>query len=101
MIDIADHVFSTQGMINHVSRSDLTEFIIGTEEGLCYRLKKENPEKEFYPAKRAVCPNMKKITMKKVLKSLETLKPEVILPEDTMERAKLPLEKMVGIGRGD
>jgi quinolinate synthase len=62
VIDIADHVFSTNGMVNHAAQSDSKEFIIGTEKELCYRLKKENPDKIFYPVKTAVCPNMKKIT---------------------------------------
>jgi len=100
VIDIADHVFSTQGMVDHASKSDSKEFVIGTERELCYRLKKENPTKEFYPTE-AICPNMKKITIDKVLKSLENLDPEVTLPEDIMERAKLPLERMISIGRGD
>lgn len=49
----------------------------------------------------AICPNMKKITIDRVLKSLENLDPEVTLSKDIMERAKLPLERMISIGRGD
>ena len=100
VIDIADHVFSTQGMVDHASKSDSKEFIIGTERELCYRLKKENPTKEFYPME-AICPNMKKITIDRVLKSLENLDPKVTLSKDIIERAKLPLERMISIGRGD
>ncbi|MFW6122246.1 MAG: quinolinate synthase NadA [Petrotogales bacterium] len=101
VIDIADHAFSTNGMVNHVKKSKAKEFIIGTEKGLCYRLKKENPNKNFYSLKSAICPNMKKITLEKVLKSLESLKPEVDLSENIMERAKLPLQRMMDMGRGD
>ena len=101
IIDIADHVFSTNGMVNYAKNSDVKEFIIGTEKELCYRLKNENPNKIFHPIKSAICPNMKKITLEKVLNSLETLEPKIHLSEDIMERAKNPLQKMMEIGRGD
>ena len=97
VIDIADHVFSTSGMVNHCKNSDSKEFIIGTEKDMCYRLKKENPEKEFYPIKTAICQNMKKITIEKVLNSLETLKPKIELSDYIMENAKMPLKKMMDI----
>lgn len=101
IIDIADHVFSTNGMVNYAKNSNVNEFIIGTEKELCYRLKNENLNKMFYPIKSAICPNMKKITLEKVLNSLETLEPKIHLSEDIMERAKNPLQKMMEIGRGD
>ncbi|UCD13856.1 MAG: quinolinate synthase NadA [Thermoplasmatales archaeon] len=101
VIDIADHVFSTQGMVNYVSKADSKEFIIGTEKELCYRLKKENLDKTFYSLKSAVCPNMKRITLEKVLKSMKSLEPKVELSETTIEKAKLPLQRMIDIGRGD
>jgi quinolinate synthase len=99
VIDIADYAFSTNGMVNHVKESDVTEFIIGTEKEICYRLKKENPKKEFYPIKYAICPNMKKITLDKVLKSLGTLEPEIKLSDEIMQNAKKPLQRMMDIGR--
>jgi len=101
VIDIANKAFSTNGMVNYVKQSKAKEFIIGTEKDICYRLKKENPEKTFYPVLSAVCPNMKKITLEKVLNSLETLEPKTILPDDIMKNAKLPLQKMMDVGRGD
>jgi len=101
IIDIADHVLSTNGMVNYAIKSDAKEFIIGTEKELCYRLKNENPNKIFYPIKSAICPNMKKITLEKVLNSLETLEPKIHLSEDIMEKALNPLQKMMEIGRGD
>ncbi|RLF56905.1 MAG: quinolinate synthase [Thermoplasmata archaeon] len=101
VIDIADFVFSTNGMVKHVRKSNSKEFIVGTERELCYRLKKENPDKEFYPVSRAICSNMKKITLEKVLHSLENLEPELKLPDDIIERAKKPLSRMMEIGRGD
>jgi len=88
-------------MVGHAKKSDVKEFIIGTEKDMCYRLKNENPDKVFYPIKTAICPNMKKITLKKVLNSLRTLEPKVKLDDDIMEKAKMPLQKMMNIGRGD
>jgi quinolinate synthase len=101
VIDIADYALSTNGMVNHVKKSDSTEFIIGTEKEICYRLKKENPKKEFYPIKYAICPNMKKITLNKVLKSLENLEPKIKLSNQIMQNAKKPLQRMIDISRGD
>ncbi len=101
VIDIADYAFSTNGMVDHAKESDATEFIIGTEKEICYRLKKENPKKEFYPIKYAVCQNMKKITLDKVLKSLETLEPKITLSDELMQNAKKPLQRMMDIGRGN
>jgi len=101
VIDIADHVFSTSGMVNYVAKTEGKEFIIGTEKDLCYRLQKENPDKIFYPIKSAVCPNMKRITLEKVLKSLEKLEPQVQLSREIVEKAQVPLQRMVAVGRGD
>lgn len=99
VIDVADHVYSTGGMVRHVSTSNDKEFIIGTERGLCYRLKRENPEKEFYPINgkscNSICPPMKRITLEKVLKSLENLEPQIRLSKEIIERARLPLERMI------
>ncbi|MEM0466138.1 MAG: quinolinate synthase NadA [Candidatus Thermoplasmatota archaeon] len=97
VIDIADHALSTNGMVQQVKQSKATRFIIGTEKELCYRLKKENPDKIFYPIETAICPNMKKITLQKVLKSLETLKPSIQLSKETMEKARIPLQKMMDL----
>ncbi len=101
VVEIADYAFSTNGMVNHAKASDKNEFIIGTEKELCYRLKNENPDKEFYSIASAVCTNMKKITLEKVLKSLESLKPSVELSDEMMKKAYRPLKRMMNIGRGD
>jgi quinolinate synthase len=97
IIDIADYAFSTNGMVNHAKESNVKGFIIGTEKELCYRLKKENPKKNFYPIKSAICPNMKKNTLDKVLNSLKTLEPKINLTEEIMEKAKKPLQRMIEI----
>ncbi len=101
IIDLSDHAFSTNGMVNHAKKSDKKEFIIGTEKEICYRLKNENPDKNFYPVKHAICKNMKKTTIDKVLKSLESLEPKISLSDKIMKNAKKPLENMMKIGRGD
>ncbi len=99
VIDIADFAYSTGGMVNHVKKSNSKEFIIGTEEGICYRLKKENPDKNFYSTG-SVCSGMKKITFEKLVKSLENLKPRIKLSDKIIEDAKKPIQRMMKIGRG-
>jgi quinolinate synthase len=100
-IDVSDHVLSTEGMVNLARKSDAMEFIVGTEKELCYRLKRENPGKEFFPPRGAVCPHMKYIKLIDVLNVLNSMKPEITLPEDIIEKARKPLERMVEIGRGE
>ncbi len=101
VVAVADHALSTNGMVEHAKSSSKTAFIIGTEKGLVYRLSKEMPAKTFYPVGKALCPNMKKITIEKLLKSMETSEPEVCVPEPIMRKAKVPLERMMQLGRGD
>jgi quinolinate synthase len=100
IVELADHAFSTNGMVCHVKTSPKKEFIIGTEQGLCYRLKKENPGKKFYPVASAVCPNMKKTTLEKVLKSMQRLEPRIELSDEIMRKARVPLQRMLDLGRG-
>jgi len=99
VIDMADEVASTEGMVNFAKKSEAKEFIVGTEVGLCYRMKKEMPDKDFHCLSHAVCPTMKRITLDSVLKSLEKMETEVILPQEIIEKAKIPLMKMIKMGR--
>jgi quinolinate synthase len=93
---VADEVLSTGGMCRYAKREDVSQLIVGTEMGILHRLTKENPGKEFIPAsKRAVCPNMKLITLEKVLESLEELTPEVKVPEEVSLRAKKAVDRML------
>jgi quinolinate synthase len=95
---LADVVTSTEGMSKYIQKAPETEFIIGTETGIIHRMKKENPDKYFYPAtEMAVCPNMKKITLEKVLWSLEDLSYEITVPPDIMGKARLSIERMLQI----
>ncbi len=97
VIDLADKVASTEGMIRFSASSDGKEFIVGTEEGLVHRLEKEVPGKIFHRLETAVCPNMKKITLYDVLKALENMGPTVELDPEIIERNKAPLERMLAL----
>lgn len=95
---LADVVTSTEGMSKYIRKAPEAEFIIGTEIGIIHRMKKENPDKIFYPVtEMAVCPNMKKITLEKVLWSLEDLSYEITVPPDVMEKARLSIERMLQV----
>jgi len=96
VIALADEALSTSGMIRYATREDVKELIVGTEVEILHRLNKENPGKKFYPAsKKAICPNMKKITLEKILDSLEALTPEVKVPESIRVKALIPVERML------
>lgn len=98
VLDLADKIASTSGIIKFVKEDNGKRYIIGTEAGLLHRLRKENPEKEFYLASSlAVCPNMKKITLDKILTSLENLEPEVKVEKSIRERAIKPIERMLSL----
>jgi len=98
VVAMADAVLSTSRMAKYAKETDAKEFIIGTEVGLIYRLKEDNPSKEFYPAsERAVCPNMKRNTQEKILWALEELKEEVRVPDDIRRRARKSIDRMLEI----
>ena len=100
VLAIADVVTSTSGMIRYAKESDKQAFIIGTETGLLYGLKKANPEKDFYPAsEKMVCPNMKKNRLEDVVKSLETMEGEVKVPEEIRKPALKAVQRMLDLSR--
>ncbi|MDF1557959.1 MAG: quinolinate synthase NadA [ANME-2 cluster archaeon] len=102
VIDIADTVLSTGGMLSHVKKSPNKEFIIGTEVGMLHRLRKDNPDKIFYPAsKYAVCPNMKMNNLESILDALEENRYVITVPEAVRVRARQALDRMLEAGRGD
>jgi len=95
---VADEVLSTGGMLRYAHTAQADIMIIATEIGILHRLKKENPGKTFVPATgKAVCPDMKKITLQKVLRALEEMKPEVSVPADVRERAMSAVNKMLAL----
>jgi quinolinate synthase len=98
VIDCADHVASTSGIIREVCTSEKQEFIIGTEVGILYRLSKECPSKRCYPlSEGAVCRNMKKTDLVKVRDSLKTLQPRITVPQDVADRARGAIERMLAL----
>jgi len=100
VIALADEVLSTSGMCRYAQRDEVREMVVGTEVGIIHRLRKENPGKRFIPiSEQAICPNMKLITLEKVLWSLEGMSPEVKVPEGIRLRAKAAVDKMLQIGR--
>jgi quinolinate synthase len=95
---LADKVVSTEGIVKAARESPAREFIVGTEVGILHRLRRENPEKEFYPAaEEAFCEFMKLNDLEKVLWSLEDLEYKVIVPEDVAKRARRAIERMLEI----
>ncbi len=98
VVDMADFVASTSGMIKIVRENRANKFIIGTEEGHIHRLKKERPDAQYYSLGNArICPNMKKTKLENVLESLETEQSEIILDPETIKKALLPIERMVAL----
>ncbi len=95
---VSDQLLSTSQMLRFAAQSQAKQFIIATEVGIIHALKKQNPQAEFIPAtKRAVCPNMKRINLEKVLWSLQDLQYKVTIPQDIRIKAKKALDMMVEI----
>ena len=96
VIELADEVASTGGMIKLAKNSKAKKFIIGTEEGLIYRLKKENPEKEFFTAGSALmCYNMKLTNLEDVYLSLKEERYKIEIKDEVQKRAKKALDQML------
>jgi quinolinate synthase len=100
VLELADHICSTSGMYEYVNTLPSKKFIIGTEMGILYRMRKENPNKEFILASPAlICPNMKLISLEDLHASLKTLTPVITVPEDIRTRAKVSLDRMLAVPR--
>jgi len=91
-------ILSTEGMMNHVSKSASQQFVVATETGILYRMRQQNPEKTFIPASEtAECEYMKMITLDKVYRSLYDEKYEVKVAKKTADKARLAIERMLSI----
>ncbi len=100
VIELADHVCSTSGMYKFAKETAAKTLIIGTEMGILYRLRKENPDKKFVlPSPSLICPNMKLTTLEDVAESLREMKNVVTVPADVREKAKLALDRMLKVPR--
>ena len=98
VVDLADEVFSTTGMVNYVKQSSDKTFIIATEVGVVERLRRMFPDKTFFQAPPGgTCLQMKKITLKLVLDSLEKEQFKVTVPEDIRVKAKKALDRMLNV----
>jgi quinolinate synthase len=91
-------ILSTEGMLNHVKDSKAKNFVVATETGILYRMKKQNPDKTFVPAsEKAECQHMKMNTMEKVYDSLVEDKYEVTVPKEIADKARLAIDRMLAI----
>jgi len=98
VVEMADEVVSTSGMLRYVASTDARKIIVVTEEGLLDMLREKHPDKIILSAgRKAICEDMKKITPESILRSLEEEKYEITIPPDTMERARGAIEKMLKI----
>jgi quinolinate synthase len=87
---------STEGMLRHIAASPAKEFAVGTEMGILHRLKKEFADREFHPVNpKAVCAFMKTITLDNVIRSLETLSPQITVPAETARKARRAIDRML------
>ena len=98
VVALADAALSTGAMLKFVASSDHGEFLVGTETGILHRMRRDNPGKTFYPLQpEPVCPDMKKITLEDVRNCLKDLAPEVILDDDVIRRACVPIQRMLDL----
>lgn len=106
MYDVADggyddqkvSILSTEGMLNHVSKSKSKNFVVATETGILYKMRQQNPEKTFIPAsEKAECQYMKMITLEKVYDALVNEKNIVTVSKDIADKARLAIDRMLAI----
>jgi quinolinate synthase len=99
VVKSADYAFSTSGILKFARETEYQKLIIGTEMGLLYRLQQENPGKQFLLLNQGlVCPNMKYTNLEKVVRSLETLQPQITVKDSIREPARRALERMLAVG---
>ncbi|MBM4294136.1 MAG: quinolinate synthase NadA [Deltaproteobacteria bacterium] len=100
VLELADAVRSTSGMLKFVQESPSREFIIGTEKGILHRMHQENPGKHFYsPSKRLICRPMKRITLDDVLAALKENRHRITVPEEVRVKALRAVERMLAVPR--
>lgn len=96
VIALSDFVGSTSEIIDYATNTDCEKFIICTEMGVFFELQEKNPNKKFYSVgHRQFCPNMKKVTLDKVIQALEKMLPDVELPDEIITAARKPLQRML------
>jgi quinolinate synthase len=105
VLELADYIGSTTGMLKYTAKSSSEKFIVATETGIIHQMQLQSPEKEFLvvPTDETCacndCPYMKLITMEKLYLALKNEEPEIIMDKETIELAKKPIERMLEISR--
>jgi quinolinate synthase len=103
ILQMADYIGSTTGLLKYSGKSDAKEFIVATESGIIHQMQKENPGKTFIPAPPNNncacndCPHMKRNTLEKLYLCMKNEQPEIFVPADIIERAVKPIERMLQI----
>ena len=103
ILRMADYIGSTTGLLNYTIKSDAREFIVATESGIIHQMEKSNPDKVFIPAPPNNtcacndCPHMKRNTLEKIYLCLKNEMPEISVPAGIIERARVPIERMLEI----
>ena len=96
VVELGDFVGSTTAIIKYGKESPCQEFIVGTEDGTGYQLRLDSPNKQFhFASKYLVCPNMKVNNLKKLVKCLETMQPQIYVPTHIADQARQSLERML------
>jgi len=101
LLDIADYIGSTTGILNYATKSSAKEFIVATEAGIIHQMQLKNPDKTFIPAPPNNscacndCPHMKLNTLEKLYNCLKYEQPEILMDKDLIEKARKPIEKML------
>ncbi len=99
VVEMADVVASTSGMLRHARESEAQTLVVGTEVGLLYRLREENPDKEIVPlTPAAVCPNMKRTTLGSIVLALEEMQHRITVPPEVADAARGAVDRMIRIG---
>jgi quinolinate synthase len=103
VLEMADYIGSTTGLLNYTIKSDASEFIVATETGIIHQMQKENPHKTFIPAPPNNscacndCPHMKRNTLEKLYLCMKNESPEIVVPEHIIVKAVKPIERMLEI----
>jgi quinolinate synthase len=103
ILQMADYIGSTTGILKYATNSPETEFIVATEAGIIHQMEKENPSKKFFPAPPNNtcacndCPHMKRNTLEKLYLCMKNEMPEIEVPAHIIEKAVKPIERMLEI----
>ena len=103
ILEMADYIGSTTGLLKYTSKNEATEFIVATESGILHQMQKENPGKTFIPAPPNNncacndCPHMKLNTLEKLYLCMKNESPEIFVPQDIIVKAVKPIERMLSI----